>query len=65
MSPPNYIEFFPPRTDEQKLVLQSTWQKLAPLRPEYLSVTFGAAGSSQDVTRDTVALFKSSYYLCF
>jgi methylenetetrahydrofolate reductase (NADPH) len=48
------FEFFPPRTDEQRLVLQSTWQKLAPLAPEYLSVTFGAAGSSQDATRDTV-----------
>jgi len=48
------FEFFPPRTDEQQLVLESTWQKLAPLRPEYLSVTFGAGGSTLDATRDTV-----------
>jgi methylenetetrahydrofolate reductase (NADPH) len=49
------FEFFPPRTEEQQLVLESTWQKLAPLRPDYLSVTFGAGGSTLDATRDTVA----------
>jgi len=48
------FEFFPPRTEEQKLVLESTWQKLAPLGPDYLSVTFGAGGSTLDATRDTV-----------
>lgn len=49
------FEFFPPRTEEQKLILESTWHKLAPLRPEYLSVTFGAGGSTLDATRETVA----------
>jgi len=49
------FEFFPPRTEEQRLVLESTWQKLAPLRPDYLSVTFGAGGSTLDATRETVA----------
>ena len=53
------FEFFPPRTDEQQLVLESTWQKLAPLRPEYLSVTFGAGGSTLDATRDTVLVITS------
>jgi methylenetetrahydrofolate reductase (NADPH) len=48
------FEFFPPRTEEQKLVLESTWQKLALLNPHYLSVTFGAGGSTLDATRDTV-----------
>lgn len=48
------FEFFPPRTEEQKLVLESTWQKLAPLRPDYLSVTFGAGGSTLEATRETV-----------
>jgi methylenetetrahydrofolate reductase (NADPH) len=48
------FEFFPPRTDEQKLVLESTWQKLAPLKPRYLSVTFGAGGSTMDATCETV-----------
>ena len=48
------FEFFPPRTAEQKLVLESTWQKLAPLRPDYLSVTFGAGGSTREGTLETV-----------
>jgi len=48
------FEFFPPRTEEQKLVLESTWQKLARLNPQYLSVTFGAGGSTLDATRETV-----------
>lgn len=48
------FEFFPPRTAEQRLVLESTWQKLAPLKPAYLSVTFGAGGSTLEATRETV-----------
>ncbi len=48
------FEFFPPRTAEQKLILESTWQKLAPLNPEYLSVTFGAGGSTLEATRVAV-----------
>jgi methylenetetrahydrofolate reductase (NADPH) len=49
------FEFFPPRTAEQQLILESTWQKLAPLHPQYLSVTFGAGGSTLEATRETVA----------
>lgn len=48
------FEFFPPRTAEQKLILESTWQKLAPLKPEYLSVTFGAGGTTLEATREAV-----------
>ena len=48
------FEFFPPRTAEQKLILESTWQKLAPLNPDYLSVTFGAGGSTLEATREAV-----------
>jgi methylenetetrahydrofolate reductase (NADPH) len=48
------FEFFPPRTAEQKLILESTWQKLAPLNPDYLSMTFGAGGSTLEATRDAV-----------
>lgn len=53
-TPPISFEFFPPRNAEQRLVLESTWQKLAPLKPHYLSVTFGAGGSTLDATRATV-----------
>jgi len=48
------FEFFPPRTTEQRLILESTWQKLSHLHPAFLSVTFGAGGSSLDATRETV-----------
>lgn len=51
---PISFEFYPPRSDEQKQVLESTWQKLSRLNPRYLTVTFGAGGSLQDATIQTV-----------
>jgi len=51
---PISFEFFPPRSGAQKLILESTWQKLARLKPRYLSVTFGAGGSALDATLQTV-----------
>ncbi len=36
-------------------MLDSTWQKLSRLNPRYLSVTFGAGGSSPEATIETVA----------
>ncbi len=58
---PISFEFFPPRSAEQKLILNSTWQKLSRLEPRYLSVTFGAGGSSLDATLQTVSdLLKKS-----
>ena len=54
------FEFFPPRTAEQRALLDATWEKLAPLRPEYLSVTFGAGGSTLDSTRETVERLAAS-----
>ncbi len=51
---PISFEFFPPRSDAQQLVLESTWQKLSRLSPRYLSVTFGAGGTTLDSTLNTV-----------
>jgi methylenetetrahydrofolate reductase (NADPH) len=48
------IEFFPPKTPEGVEKLRVTRTKLAELRPSYFSVTFGAGGSTQQGTRDTV-----------
>ncbi len=43
------------------MILESTWQKLSHLNPAYLSVTFGAGGSTLDATRETVeALIRES-----
>ena len=48
------FEFFPPRTPEQQLILDSTWKILSRLGPDYLSVTFGAGGSAQQATLEAV-----------
>ena len=53
-SPIFSFEFFPPKTPEGKAKLRDTWQQLAQLKPRFFSVTFGAGGSTQQGTLDTV-----------
>ncbi len=48
------IEFFPPQTDEGMEKLRSTVTRLAALKPEFFSVTYGAGGSTRDRTLATV-----------
>ena len=48
------FEFFPPKTPEGKAKLRTTWQQLAQLKPRFFSCTFGAGGSTQQGTLDTV-----------
>jgi methylenetetrahydrofolate reductase (NADPH) len=48
------FEFFPARTDEQKIVLKNTQDKLRKLNPDFFSVTFGAGGSTVEATAETV-----------
>ena len=48
------FEFFPPKTPEGKAKLSATWKQLAQLKPRFFSVTFGAGGSTQQGTLDTV-----------
>jgi methylenetetrahydrofolate reductase (NADPH) len=48
------IEFFPPKTPEGADKLRIARHKLAELKPKYFSVTFGAGGSTQQGTLDTV-----------
>lgn len=48
------IEFYPPKTPEGAEKLRATRARLAELQPKYFSVTFGAGGSTQQGTRDTV-----------
>lgn len=47
------FEFFPPKTQNAKLKFQKTTQELASLEPDFFSVTYGAAGSTQDGTLET------------
>ncbi|WP_424984444.1 methylenetetrahydrofolate reductase [NAD(P)H] [Microbulbifer sp. S227A] len=55
------FEFFPPQNLEGSFRLWDTVQSLAPLDPRFVSVTYGAGGTTRDLTRDAVAtLHKSS-----
>ena len=48
------FEFFPPKTDEATAVLEQTIRELEPLAPSFVSVTYGAGGSTRERTRDVV-----------
>lgn len=48
------FEFFPPKTAEGVEKLRATRAQLAALKPRFMSVTFGAGGSTQQGTLDTV-----------
>ena len=55
------FEFFPPNGLDASFRLWDTVQELAPLNPNFVSVTYGAGGTTRDLTRDAVAtLHKSS-----
>jgi len=48
------FEFFPPKTDAMESRLWETVEKLEPYRPDFVSVTYGAGGSTRERTRNTV-----------
>ena len=48
------FEFFPPKNDDMAEAFARARDRLAALRPEYMSVTFGAGGSTRSRTRQTV-----------
>ncbi|HVU48900.1 MAG TPA: methylenetetrahydrofolate reductase [NAD(P)H] [Terracidiphilus sp.] len=55
MSSPKFsFELFPPRTPEGVAKLPQVICELAAVRPDYFSVTYGAGGSNQDGTYDTL-----------
>ena len=55
------FEFFPPKSLEASFRLWDTVQALAPLDPSFVSVTYGAGGTTRELTRDAVAtLHKTS-----
>jgi methylenetetrahydrofolate reductase (NADPH) len=54
MGLPLSFEFFPPKTPEGAEKLRGVRQKLYALKPEFCSVTYGAGGSTQQGTFDTV-----------
>ena len=48
------FEFFPPKTDEMEAQLWRSIGRLAPLQPSFVSVTYGAGGSTRERTHATV-----------
>ncbi len=48
------FEFFPPKTEEMEKTLWESITRLAPLRPNFVSVTYGAGGSTRERTHSTV-----------
>ena len=54
------FEFFPPKTIEASFRLWDTVQTLAPLAPRFVSVTYGAGGTTRQLTREAVAAIAGS-----
>ncbi|WP_127088559.1 methylenetetrahydrofolate reductase [NAD(P)H] [Aquabacter cavernae] len=48
------FEFFPPKTEEMERTLWASIERLAPLGPSFVSVTYGAGGSTRERTHATV-----------
>jgi methylenetetrahydrofolate reductase (NADPH) len=57
------FEFYPPKTDEQRTLLDRTAAKLKAHAPDYVSCTFGAGGSTLSYTSETVRHLKQTHGL--
>ena len=49
------FEFFPPKTEKSEVTLWETVERLAPLQPRFVSVTYGADGSTRDRTHRIIS----------
>jgi len=63
MKIPVSFEFYPPKTDEQRDQLHRTVAKLKAHEPEFVSVTFGAGGSTLSYTPETVRDLRQTHGL--
>lgn len=60
---PISLEFYPPKNDEQRAQLDRTARKLKAYSPEFVSVTFGAGGSTLSYTPETVRGLRADHGL--
>ncbi|MBN2176324.1 MAG: methylenetetrahydrofolate reductase [Demequinaceae bacterium] len=60
-SPTLSFEFFPPRTLEGRKALDATIAELATTEPDFVSVTYGASGSTRDSSREVVRGIAQGY----
>jgi methylenetetrahydrofolate reductase (NADPH) len=57
------FEFFPPKTEEMERSLWDTINRLAPLTPNFVSVTYGAGGSTRERTHSTITRILAETHL--
>ncbi|MEM9756080.1 MAG: methylenetetrahydrofolate reductase, partial [Pseudomonadota bacterium] len=57
------FEFFPPKSLQGSFRLWDTLSALAPLRPDFVSVTYGAGGTTRALTHDAVKTIGGHYGL--
>jgi methylenetetrahydrofolate reductase (NADPH) len=57
------FELFPPKTEQGMATLLRTLPELVELGPDYITVTYGAMGSTRDKTLEIAALIKNRYHL--
>ena len=50
-----WFDFFPPKNEQMERTLWQTIERLAPFRPRWVSVTYGAGGSTRDRSTDMLA----------
>jgi methylenetetrahydrofolate reductase (NADPH) len=55
------FEFFPPKTSEGEVNLHRALEALGPMRPDFVSVTYGAGGSTREKTIDIVKRIKTEF----
>lgn len=60
---PLSFEFYPPKTDEQRSQLRRTVERLKAHAPQFVSVTFGAGGSTLSYTPETVRELRQTHGL--
>ncbi|PIW58360.1 MAG: methylenetetrahydrofolate reductase [NAD(P)H] [Candidatus Omnitrophica bacterium CG12_big_fil_rev_8_21_14_0_65_50_5] len=57
------FELFPPKTDEAYIKLLSTIDQLCTLKPDFISVTYGAGGGSRKKTQDIVGHIQDKHHI--